>query len=131
MQNETEKKEEKTETETETETEAETESEAESDSETDFCQPVVLVSQFQMFWLPGCQVVIFTTVRHIVGYFRVGVIVWQPEHDMTSEMCPQEGVTSRGNENETLPELNLFLTGGRLYLTGQKIVRGAWVLGGS
>ena len=129
VQNETEEKEEKTET--ETETEAETESEAESDSEMDFCQPIVLVSQFQMFCLPGCQVGIFSTVRHVVGNFRGGVIFWQPEHDMTSEMCPQKGVTSRGNENETLRELNRFLTGGRLSLIGQKIVQGAWVLGGS
>ena len=79
-----------------------------------------------MFWLPGCQFFIFTTVRHVVRDFRVGVRVWQTEHDMTSEMCPQEGVTSRGNENETLRELNRFLS-----LIGQKIVRGAWVLGGS
>ena len=73
-----------------------------------------------MFWLPGCQV---SQCCRRLGR-RVRVRAWHTEHDMTSEMCPLEGVTLRGNESETLRELNLFLTGGRLSPTGQKIVRG-------
>ena len=60
----------------------------------------------------------------------MGIRAWQTEHDMKSEMCPQEGVTSRGNENETLRELNLLLTGGRLSPTGRRSCEVCEVLDG-